>query len=344
MATGTLRVALVLAALPSTVAPAPVRAAAPASGPSFDCARARAADEKIICATPDLSDLDRRMGEAYAAALAGATPAERERLRAEHEPWLRLRLGCAGSGSAAPDERSAAATCMRPLYARRIAELVGHAPPPPEGVRSRSIRWSDEKRHAEVDIAYPALAPGTPGAAAFDDFFERQARRWEARARALAAEPRARELAGLGGMPTTVEVSFEVPLGNRRIVTVVSRGYEVPTGAAHPLPFRTATTFDLARGRALGEADLFAPGGMKRAAAFAVERLRAISGNLDEAALRAARKAAGELSNWAFGAGAVEVTFPAYTLGPYARAETRVPIGYGELRPLLAKGAPLPGR
>ncbi len=330
---------LVTAALAAAVSlPAPARGAPPAAAPSFDCSRARAADEKVVCASPDLSALDGRMGETYAAALAGATPAAREKLRGEHSQWLRLRSACAGAGPVAKDDLSAAATCMRPLYARRLAELLDHAPAPPEGVGARSLKWTDEKRHVQVSIAYPALAPGTPGARAFDAFFLRQARRWEARAREIAADPRVSEAAKAGGMPSVVDASFEIVLGTRRIVTVVSSGYECATGG-DPLRFRTATTFDLVLGRPLGEADVFAPGGKKRAVALAVERLGAPADGAPEKRPASATKAAGDLSNWAFGADRVEVTFPAHAVGPFAKGESRVELDYGELRPFLRRDA-----
>ena len=40
---------------------------AAAGGPSFDCAKARAADEKLVCAEPALGALDRELAGKYEA-------------------------------------------------------------------------------------------------------------------------------------------------------------------------------------------------------------------------------------------------------------------------------------
>jgi uncharacterized protein len=326
------------ALLAAALLPALEGAAAPPSGPSFDCATARELDERHVCDEPELAALDRRMGELYAAALKRASPADRERLREEQAELLRLRSACAGPRGAAPPARSAATTCMRLLYARRVSQLAAAAPSIPEAVRARSIKWADAKRHVEVDIAYPALVAGTPGAAAFDAFFEKQAKRWEARARSMAADGHAKGLTGLRGTPSTVEVSFEVALATERIVTVVSSGYEHRTGNARSLPFRAATTFDVVLGRPLGEGDLFAPGGMKGAIALALEKVRS-GREIDEGRLVACRKAASDLSRWTFGGDAVEVTFPIDATAPSGSGETRIQLGYGELRPFMRVNA-----
>src|SRR3954470_5292138 len=53
-------------AIACLVAPMPTKpAAAGASGPSFDCAKATLPDEKAICADPQLSAIDRMIAEAY---------------------------------------------------------------------------------------------------------------------------------------------------------------------------------------------------------------------------------------------------------------------------------------
>lgn len=76
-----MRLSLILSAL--------VLAAGSAEAASFDCAQARTAVEKRICAEPWLSKADSAMGDAYAAALA-ASPTPR-RLKAEQQVWLKQR-------------------------------------------------------------------------------------------------------------------------------------------------------------------------------------------------------------------------------------------------------------
>lgn len=77
--------------------------------PSFDCARATTDAERMICASPELARLDRRMARIY-------RYGQREQLLsgqivAEQRIWLQLREIC-------PNEE-----CLRAAYEERIATL-----------------------------------------------------------------------------------------------------------------------------------------------------------------------------------------------------------------------------
>jgi len=90
-----------------------VSLSAPAEAASFDCARARAADERAICGNRALEDRDVKMATLYGvnrqlAGGMGALGAIQDRQR----EWLGERARC-GGGS----------TCIRMAYDRRIAEL-----------------------------------------------------------------------------------------------------------------------------------------------------------------------------------------------------------------------------
>lgn len=62
-----------------------------AGAPSFDCKLARTRVEKAICASPALSDLDRRIAGAYAAALSGLDEAGRAALRTDQRLFIDAR-------------------------------------------------------------------------------------------------------------------------------------------------------------------------------------------------------------------------------------------------------------
>ncbi len=331
-----------LLVLTTALAAAVVVAAPPP--PSFDCAKARRADEKLICATPDLSALDRMVAEAYAAALKRAPPGEAEKVRKAQRAWIAERTECFAPESGTRPDPEAAAGCLRRDYGKRLSSLADVAVPLPPGVRGRSIKWTDETRRVEVDIAYPSLAPGEPGARAFDGTFERKARAWEARARELAADLDVVENAKRGGMPTSVDVSFAIALATPRVIVVVFTGYEYPSGAAHGLPFRDSTAFDLRAGRPLGERDLFVPGGKERALGLVLRAVRGF-GDVDPDDLAATvSKAASPLSTWTFRREGVEVTLPVYSIAGYGAGDTPIWLSYDELQPMLRPDAPLPPR
>lgn len=91
----------------------PGLAAAQPAGPSFDCTRARAWDERAICAQADLSELDRRIAAAWRTLTERAAPEQRTRLQGEQRAWLAERRACQG-----PVEREAQSCLRRTLRAR----------------------------------------------------------------------------------------------------------------------------------------------------------------------------------------------------------------------------------
>lgn len=86
-----------------------------AAGPAFDCGKAARDIQKLVCASPDLSALDRRLSEVFAAALPKTDDAGRTRLRAEQRGWIKGRDDCWKA-----DDKAA---CVKDSYVRRIAEL-----------------------------------------------------------------------------------------------------------------------------------------------------------------------------------------------------------------------------
>ncbi|WP_347312725.1 MliC family protein [Defluviimonas sp. SAOS-178_SWC] len=91
-------------------------------GPAFDCAKAESDAEKLVCADAGLAQLDRRVADRYAAALAvakslgaGAQQAE-DALRAYQRGWVKGRDDCWKA-----DDLKA---CVEAAYLRREGELV----------------------------------------------------------------------------------------------------------------------------------------------------------------------------------------------------------------------------
>lgn len=77
---------------------------------SFNCSKAGTAVEKAICADPELSDLDERLGASYKKALS--TAANESELRTAQKDWLKnVRNKCSG------------AACLKQAYAARVSEL-----------------------------------------------------------------------------------------------------------------------------------------------------------------------------------------------------------------------------
>jgi uncharacterized protein len=117
LATG---LALVFAALP-------VRAQ-DEDKPGFDCAKARTAAEKSICATPSLGQLDGMMGRYYRALLARLerqkAPAQMDQLRRDQAAWLQRRDGPCLAASNGGRNADRLAQCLERAYRDRLVELA----------------------------------------------------------------------------------------------------------------------------------------------------------------------------------------------------------------------------
>jgi uncharacterized protein len=107
-----MRIVLVLAALVL---------AAPAFGASFDCGKAVAPREKLICADKGLSDADSELSGLYGAAERTLSEAGRRQLVGEQRAWLRS-LTQACPVSAAVDGQDTL-QCLRNAYSDRIEDL-----------------------------------------------------------------------------------------------------------------------------------------------------------------------------------------------------------------------------
>lgn len=132
------------------VAPAPAEAPAAAVTPSFDCAKATSETETLVCNTPALAALDRRLAEVYAAAKAknpGST------VVAEQRGWVKGRDDCWKSDDTP--------RCVEEEYKTRIVQLLidtgdAVAPTPVEyacsdkAVRFAVAYWNDLDPKAAV--------------------------------------------------------------------------------------------------------------------------------------------------------------------------------------------------
>ncbi len=80
---------------------------------SFECSKARTAQERMVCADPGLSAADEQLAAVYADALRGSgTP---DQLKADQRQWMVERNRCSE-----PE-------CLRAAYSRRTGQLAGAA-------------------------------------------------------------------------------------------------------------------------------------------------------------------------------------------------------------------------
>jgi uncharacterized protein len=92
-----------------------------AQAASFDCAKAKTAQEKAICASPELNAADERMAAAYKAVQASVPAELKEEVLGDQRAWIRRTAGGCKSQEALP--APALAMCLTVSYQSRIAEL-----------------------------------------------------------------------------------------------------------------------------------------------------------------------------------------------------------------------------
>jgi uncharacterized protein len=83
-----------------------------ASAASFDCAKARAPDEKAICANMTLNDKDVRMSVLYEVNKRTLAMGGRGAMEDAQRQWLRDRKGCGANRA-----------CLNRAYDRRLSDL-----------------------------------------------------------------------------------------------------------------------------------------------------------------------------------------------------------------------------
>lgn len=110
---------------PGTPSPAQQQAATP-TRPSFDCARAQRADEKLICEEQALARADGEMGQIFQRLLGGMNEQQQGQLRREQRAWILQRnRSCQINNDTkiTPENRARLITCLTTAYAERRRAL-----------------------------------------------------------------------------------------------------------------------------------------------------------------------------------------------------------------------------
>lgn len=133
-----------------------------ATGPSFDCGKARAPIERTICAAPRVALLDAILGRYYAQARSLLPHAERACLAVDQRAWLAVQRDACDS-----------AACLEKAYLLRLYALEGLLPgaavdrrleayPATAGARLLGILPAVEGSELPPDGLEEVLTQGTP--------------------------------------------------------------------------------------------------------------------------------------------------------------------------------------
>lgn len=320
-----MRVAIAPFAVAALLLGPPVRAA------SFDCAKARSPDERLICATPALDAADARMGAAFKAladgfngddfALAG--------VRGEQRAWVQRRNracgigGRADWGSSSPD---AAAACFAEAMAQRERLLTALATDRALAPTLRTVATEEGRAGQRLLIRaeHPEIGDRSlPGASAFNDamsgFVAAEIRSFKADAAELPP-----------GLESELHLSGEVHIAAPRLLSVQFRAEGVQ---GNGFSYAAALTVDLNTARTLGPRDLFA--GDRWLAVARTACRAALAGDRERAAACDEPELA-EPRAWRFESDRAVVTL----LLP-GKELREIPVAYRELAGAFKPGSPL---
>jgi uncharacterized protein len=118
------------------------------SRPSFDCARAGTGTEKLICSSPELSDLDARLSDAYSQARKTLSEPQQSALVQSQRAWMKAR-----------QEDCRDVSCLIGMYDKRLADIQ-HSPGPPGAAGAPTLSTA-----ASPAPTYPRLATYSNAAA-----------------------------------------------------------------------------------------------------------------------------------------------------------------------------------
>lgn len=328
-------------------------ASARSEGPSFDCAKARTPDEKLICASPELARADVTLAEGFRALLDAADPADRDTVKTEQRQWIAARnrrCGLAASTRVTGQNRPEFVSCLEREYSGRTSQLEGIRAGLPISAKLVTVRQDERnaRKKYEIEASFPAFQDRSiPGTEAFNAamraFVEPQVTRFRKESEETAADP---DMTFHGNLALAIDYQVAVPA--QTLLSIQFTVYEFG-GGAHGNTALSTLHYDLKARRALTAADLLTGSAWVGALSdHAVKDLRRQARENDweltAESAEAVPEVVKDLANWSFGADKASITFNPYTIGPYALGIQVVDVPYRLLKPFLKPGTPLANR
>jgi uncharacterized protein len=331
-----------------------------AHGASFDCAKAATAQEKAICAAPDLSAADDQMASAYHAWLAAAPPDWAAGIRDDQRIWLRTRTTSCPAG----DASNPIAPCLLQVYKERIAELERNVESF-AGVNfvARSVTLTARD---QPDSLPPGVAELTPGFGTFQASWPQavsaspQWIAWNAAIVAAAvhtaapdANPSARSWSDLVQAGVDQQVTVTVDAFDSKLVSATIVNFYDGHGA-HPTQNSSEFYWLLDQQRALKAEDVFLPNSgwdkwmEQRLDSYLHQTLDSESnGNYQSwfpqgNAAQVLQSIVGDPEGWQLNAKGITLVFQPYQVACYACTPDPLTLPWTDLKPYLQPGFALP--
>jgi uncharacterized protein YecT (DUF1311 family) len=303
--------------------------------PASDCAKAKTATEKAICATPELAAADAAMSTAYTALAKTLPPAQQTGLQANQRRWLKERdTACMEGKGDAPTG------CLLAETLKRRRFLSGQGANGAAGAPPLLPAFYNEMRKGayEISAAYPQFAP--PVGARFDRVV-----RDLTIGQSTLAEYRQDKPNEFNGSSNFYQVSYDLSYLAPRLAAVTFQFADY-RGGAHPNSWRASVLWNPASdekvtlGEILGDPKAAVPAISAlcngKLSVEAKEEGWRLFDNADFAAV------VGDAKSWSVGADGVAVMFDPYSVAAYVVGPRDCRLTYAELKPWLKPGGVLP--
>jgi uncharacterized protein len=297
-----------------------------AAQPSFDCGKASTPVERTICGDAKLASADRELSTVYGALLGKLSGPAKEHLTADQVRWL---------GNRGKSCTAYLATCLGNRYRQRTATLKALGDGTYPFVSEQALQRSGKikKIAYEIDARYPQF----DGSAAFHDLNQAFVRMARAGAKDATPQP---DVDNGREQTWTYDQSFALYRPGPNAISVKLTSY-IFTGGAHGSTNVGAMLVDLQSGRRVGPSGVFKEGAPWQRTVAAMARADLEKQFVDRTGFPEALepdkfdKMMKESDRYLFKAGALELIFNQYEVGPYAAGIFTVTIPYARLADLL---------
>lgn len=311
-------------------------AAGPVSAASFDCAKATRPQEKLICASPEVSRLDSSMASSYKALLQRLSPEAQNDVRRSQREWLAFWPTSCRRGDDPLDPKSKdAQDCAQARYKDRISLL--EAPNSVAGdivlypVSTYAIRRSAAQvewiKYAQSVTHFPAVDLGQ--VAQDKKNLAMRIDRWLRTDMASSGQAVDAVSDGESGRRFIASLSM--------LLSTETAGYFYGHGAAHPVSGYSTQHFYLPKARPMLAADIFQGKQWKDGLTVLVEKELK-----EQLADFYYVKSRGELkdlvvdpASWQLSRKELTLRFSPYEVAPYAAGAPRVSLSWSTLMPWL---------
>jgi uncharacterized protein len=332
--------------------------ASPGFAASFDCAGAATLNEKAICASPRLSQLDDQLARAYGKLLATVPAEARAMVRKSERDWLRS----VGDGCPANVGLEALGDCLAPEWDKRVRSLETalssiethdrvpflwdslHFTRADTGDLASGDAERGAPQHSTLDAEWPQALSTDPNWQAWNRAIELEARMMASQGQAKPGEPWARS-DWMEGLDNDVSVTLGA-------ITPVFVGASFQNlwyghGAAHPNYAKLQFNWLLLERRELVAEDVFRSnsGWRKFLYSRAMESLRVqIDPKFPENQWAPGygedlvRKMVADPHNWILSRTDLTLYFPQDSISCHACGEFKVELSWEELKPMLQSG------